>query len=161
MEVDGRTVVAQIWDTAGEERYQSLGISFYRGADCWAIVFDRSDRETFEHLDTWKTAFITHCDPAEGNKFPFLVIGNKSDLTDEVLVKDKDAKQWCKENGNIEYIEASAKSNISVEEAFRSLITKGARREWDNEIIPKKVTTHGRKLNFNRKDKKEGESKWC
>ena len=162
MEVDGRTVVAQIWDTAGEERYQSLGISFYRGADCWAIVFDRSDRDTFEHLDMWRTAFMTHCDPAEGDSFPFLVIGNKSDLTDEVLVKEREAKQWWSEHGNVEYIEASAKNNISVEEAFASLITKGARRDWDEEAIPRKMMTQGRKLNLNRKDNsKDGESGWC
>uniref|UniRef100_A0A7S3JP96 Uncharacterized protein n=1 Tax=Euplotes harpa TaxID=151035 RepID=A0A7S3JP96_9SPIT len=80
LDIDGRLVAAQIWDTAGEERYQSLGISFYRGADCCAIVFDRSNRETFEHLDTWHSAFLSHCDPADGEEFPFVIIGNKSDL---------------------------------------------------------------------------------
>ena len=121
MEVDGKTVVAQIWDTAGQERYQALGASFYRGADCWAIVFDRSDRETYEHLAMWKKQFVSHCGCTDADKFPFLVIGNKSDLIDEVLIKDKEVQEWWKDNGALDYIEASAKDNVSVEEAFRTL----------------------------------------
>ena len=92
--INGQTVVAQIWDTAGQERYQSLGISFYRGADCCGIVFDRSDRNTFENLTTWRNAFLKHGAPKEENHFPFLVIGNKSDLTDEVLIEDREVEAW-------------------------------------------------------------------
>ena len=94
IEIDGRTVGIQIWDTAGEERYQSLGVSFYRGADCCAIVFDRSKRESFEHLDMWRDSFISHGNPVDEDSFPFVIIGNKSDLKDEVLVRSKDAKEW-------------------------------------------------------------------
>ena len=38
----------QIWDTAGEEKYQSLGIAFYRGADCCVLVYDVTSSESFE-----------------------------------------------------------------------------------------------------------------
>ena len=38
--VDGAVVTLQIWDTAGQEKFQSLGYAFYRGADCCALVYD-------------------------------------------------------------------------------------------------------------------------
>ncbi|CAI2380175.1 unnamed protein product [Moneuplotes crassus] len=149
--INGKTVVAQIWDTAGQERYQSLGISFYRGADCCGIVFDRSDHSSFENLDTWKNAFLKHGAPKEEGTFPFLVIGNKSDLDDGSLVKERDAQQWCADNGNLEYIETSAKDNTSVEEAFTKLIEKGMEREKVNLVeLPDRMSQKNKTVNLQR-----------
>ena len=38
--VNNTIVTVQIWDTAGQEKYHSIGYAFYRGADCCAITFD-------------------------------------------------------------------------------------------------------------------------
>lgn len=35
---------------AGQERFQSLGVAFYRGADCCALVFDVNEEKTFESV---------------------------------------------------------------------------------------------------------------
>ncbi|TYG52806.1 hypothetical protein ES288_D09G057800v1 [Gossypium darwinii] len=40
LQIDDKLVTLQIWDTVGQERFQSLGSAFYRGADCCVIVFD-------------------------------------------------------------------------------------------------------------------------
>ena len=40
IDVDGKTIKLQIWDTAGQEKFQSLGFAFYRGADCCALCYD-------------------------------------------------------------------------------------------------------------------------
>ena len=149
--INGQIVVAQIWDTAGQERYQSLGISFYRGADWCGIVFDRSDQNTFENLDTWKNAFLKHGAPKEEGQFPFLVIGNKSDLADDSLIKDREVQEWWKENGNLEYISTSAKDNTSVEEAFTKLIEKGMEREKVNIMdLPDRLSQKSRTINLQR-----------
>ena len=58
--IDGKIVVTQIWDTAGQERYQSLSTSFYRGADWWAIVFDLTNKDSFDSLNQWRKDFIKH-----------------------------------------------------------------------------------------------------
>ena len=162
--IKGQPVVAQIWDTAGQERYQSLGISFYRGADCWAIVFDRSDRSTFDNLETWRNLFLKHGAPKENDQFPFLIVGNKSDLTEELLVKEKEMQDWCSEHGGLDYIETSAKDNVSVEEAFNKLIEKGMNREKVNQFnLPDRMSSEQKKVslqrdvksNVNRKGKKQ------
>ncbi|XP_042436945.1 ras-related protein Rab7-like [Zingiber officinale] len=56
--VDDRLVTLQIWDTAGEERFQSLGVAFYRGVDCCILVYDVNVRRSFDTLDNWHDEFL-------------------------------------------------------------------------------------------------------
>ena len=46
----GEVIPLQIWDTAGQERFQSLSNTFYRGADCCVIVYDITNRESYEGI---------------------------------------------------------------------------------------------------------------
>ena len=158
VELNGQTIVAQIWDTAGQERYQSLGVSFYRGADWCGIVFDKTDRNSFENLDTWRTAFLKHgtADP----EFSFVVIGNKSDLTGEPQIRNTEVQEWWQEHGNWVYIETSAKDNVSVEEAFTKLIEQGANREKSNEFgLPDRLSQKNKTVNLKESAKTNNSSK--
>lgn len=48
--------------------------------------------------------------------FPFMVVGNKLDLEDESRqISKTTAQRYCHENGNMLFIESSAKSNTNVE----------------------------------------------
>ena len=40
MKEDGKTIRAQFWDTAGNERYHALTSSYFRGAVAAAVVYD-------------------------------------------------------------------------------------------------------------------------
>ena len=79
----------QIWDTAGQERFQSLGVAFYRGADACILVFDMTEKKTFDNLDTWRQEFLVQSSPADHDTFPFVVLGNKCDLRDKRVVSVK------------------------------------------------------------------------
>lgn len=46
----GQKVQLHIWDTAGQERFKSVTKHYYRGADACIIVFDISNRESFEEV---------------------------------------------------------------------------------------------------------------
>ena len=76
---DKRRVKAQIWDTAGQEKFQSLGYAFYRGADCCALVYDITSQTSFENLNRWKAGFIENAGPSDPHNFPFVCLGNKLD----------------------------------------------------------------------------------
>ena len=132
--IDGKTVVSQIWDTAGQERYQSLSTSFYRGADWWAIVFDLTDRDSFENLSRWKRDFIKHCDPKDPNKYPFVVLGNKSDLKEDIAVNEDEVRKWWADNGDMEYVCTSAKDNIGVDVAFNKLIKQALENDTTGKL---------------------------
>lgn len=82
IQVDERTVNMQIWDTAGQERYQSLGSAFYRGADACVLVYDITDTKSFEALDAWREEFLVSAAPRDPDTFPFVILGNKVDVTD-------------------------------------------------------------------------------
>ncbi len=113
---NGRLVTLQIWDTAGQERYQSLGTAFYRGADCCLLVYDLTNKESFENVLNWKNTFLQKSMVTSPDSFPFLVVANKLDLEQEKRqVAYKQLERFCKEEGDMLYLEASAKSNLNVE----------------------------------------------
>nr|CCD15702.1 unnamed protein product [Trypanosoma congolense IL3000] len=148
IDVDGKLVTLQIWDTAGQERFQSLGSAFYRGADACVLVFDITQSDSFSHINSWLEEFR-----AQAGLRDSVLIGNKSDLADRRQVASRTAEAWCEslsnrsESGQVQggartgeveqimYFEASAKDNVSVEDAFlavaRSALAKKATAEED------------------------------
>lgn len=81
--IDNQSVNLQIWDTAGQEKFQSLGYAFYRGADSCAIVFDLTSKKSFDNLNMWKKGFLDNASPNDPATYPFVLLGNKCDLTDK------------------------------------------------------------------------------
>ena len=47
------TVTMDLWDTAGQERFRTIASSYYRGAHGIIIVYDVTDRSTFENVKHW------------------------------------------------------------------------------------------------------------
>jgi len=119
--IDNQICTLQIWDTAGQERFQSLGPAFYRGADACLLVFDLTDPESFKKLDRWKKDFSKHGNVNDADNFPFVVVGNKSDLENERKVDRSRAMEWCKVNGGskpLPYYETSALQDKGVDDCF-------------------------------------------
>ena len=75
----------QIWDTAGQERFQSLGKAFFRGADCCVLVFDTTDKSTFDAIPKWKDEFLQQAQPRDPAAFPFVLMGNKVDMPNKMV----------------------------------------------------------------------------
>ena len=46
-----RASFCQVWNTAGQERFHSLGAAFYRGADYCGLMYDVNVLKTFESLN--------------------------------------------------------------------------------------------------------------
>ena len=90
LEVDGTQIVMQIYDTAGQERFDSLVNTYYRGSDAAIIVYDVTDMRTLEDVTAWHERLMKHVPRPEG--FPVIVLGNKSD-------KPESAQQVSLEDG--------------------------------------------------------------
>merc|ERR1712217_296528 len=123
----------QIWDTAGQERFQSLGVAFYRGADCCVLVYDLTVPKTFESMDSWRDEFLIQASPRDPDNFPFVVIGNKSDLHDKRKVATVRAQEWGRNKNNIPYHETSAATALNVETAFLEIARKAVKQEGRQE----------------------------
>ena len=129
----------QIWDTAGQEKYHSLQGVFFYGSDGCVIVFDLTDSKSFDYLKTWKDEFIKFSKVKNPKEFPFVIVGNKSDLIaqrkaflDNNQVDQASAMAWCKENGNYPYFETSAKSDINGKEIFETIGEKAYQKYLGN-----------------------------
>lgn len=128
--IDDKLVTLQIWDTAGQERFQSLGVAFYRGADSCVLVHDITEAKSFDNLESWMDEFLVHANPTNQATFPFVVLGNKSDLgSSRRQVSQQKAKAWCASKGDIPYFETSAKEASNVEQAFHTIAKTALARE--------------------------------
>jgi len=127
--VDDKLVTLQIWDTAGQERFQSLGVAFYRGADSCVLTYDITDAKSFDNLESWMEEFLVHANPSTPATFPFVVLGNKSDLANRRQVSTQKAKSWCSGKNDIPYYETSAKEAVNVEQAFATIAKAALARE--------------------------------
>ena len=76
----------QIWDTAGQERYRTITNAYYRGADGIIIVFDLCAKDSFLHLEDW----LSEVKASAPEDTEIIIFGNKSDLTAEIEVTDKE-----------------------------------------------------------------------
>lgn len=123
LEVDGHFVTMQIWDTAGQERFRSLRTPFYRGSDCCLLTFSVDDSQSFQNLSNWKKEFIYYADVKEPESFPFVILGNKTDIK-ERQVSTEEAQAWCKDNGDYPYFETSAKDSTNVAAAFEEAVRR-------------------------------------
>ena len=56
----------------GQERFQSLGVAFYRGADCCVLVYDVNNSKSFDTLDSWRDEFLIQASPRDPPNFPFV-----------------------------------------------------------------------------------------
>ena len=116
MEVNGKKVKLQIWDTAGQERFKNITASYYRGGNGVLVVYDITDRDSFENLNSWLIEIEKN---ANKNVFK-LLIGNKCDLEDKRKVTYQEGKDFATSNG-MQFMETSAKADTKVKEAFELL----------------------------------------
>lgn len=141
MEVDGKLYTLDLVDTAGQERFQSICRSFYRGAHFCFLTFALDNAKSFHRLHVWKTEFLNvyHESSIKNNSgLPFILIGNKADTTGSGrVVTETLARKWCAANGDIPYFETSAKNGLNVKAVF----TAAVRRVLDFESVAPSETT--------------------
>ena len=77
------SIQLQLWDTAGTERYNSMGQNFYRNSEACVLVFDLTVKDSFTNIDNWRKEFLTSLGPKDPESFPFVLVGNKSDMKDD------------------------------------------------------------------------------
>ena len=111
----------QIWDTAGSEKYKSLLQSYYRNTEICVLTFDLTNINSFKNVEKWYKDFINISNIPEKNDFPFVLFGNKSDLIDDIKVKEKEVKKFCVGHNNMPYFFVSAKDGKNIEQSFEKI----------------------------------------
>lgn len=114
IEINGRRIKIQIWDTAGQETFQSITRSYYKGAIGAFLVYDITRRDSFEHVAKW----LTDVKQNGSKDLKIILIGNKIDLEEERKVTTEEGKNFATQN-NLMFLETSAKTAQNVYEAFQ------------------------------------------
>jgi small GTP-binding protein len=122
LRVEGRNVSLLIYDTAGQERFRALVERYFRGAIGALLVYDITNRESFENLPTWARQVDRFTDKALK-----LVIGNKSDLKDKMAVENEEGKGMGKQLG-ASFTETSAKDGSNIDQIFEEIAQYGMDR---------------------------------
>lgn len=106
---------------AGQERFRTLTSAYYRGAHGLILVYSINDRESFMHLTHWLKEIDIYSTNEEAIK---LLVGNKSDCSEtERTVSKDEGRAFALQHGML-FIEASAKTQEGVSQAFDELIQK-------------------------------------
>lgn len=123
---DQDTVIRlQLWDIAGQERFGNMTRVYYKEAVGAFIVFDVTRSATFDAVLKWKQDLDSKVQLPNGGPIPCVLLANKCDQPKEGPVNNPEKiEQFCKENNFSDWFETSAKENINIDQAAKSLVTK-------------------------------------
>ena len=107
-----------LWDTAGQEQYRSLGRHFYKDSYVIILVYDITNRESFENLKIiWYKDLLKY-----NEKYTILaVVGNKNDLYEIEKVSEEEGRNYAKEINAI-FMLVSAKNGDNINNLFNDIV---------------------------------------
>ena len=118
-----------IWDTAGQEIFRSITRSYYRDSNCAIIVYDITDRSSFEKLGDW-IRDVRNLAPPDCQ---LVLVGNKLDLQAQRVIKTEEAQDFADQN-NLMFFEASAATGENVQKLFNECVQAVYSKEKHNNM---------------------------
>ncbi|KAF6025123.1 RAB23 [Bugula neritina] len=115
IELDGEEIRLMLWDTAGQEEFDSITRAYYRGAQACVLAFSITDRASFEAIDSWKKKV-----EVEVGEIPMVLVQNKLDLIDEACVSEEDCELLA-QRLKMELFKTSVKDNLNIDSVFEYL----------------------------------------
>ena len=90
--IEHKNIRVQLWDTVGQEKYKSVATNLILRAQGIIIVYDITNKDSYKNIKIWLDLVKENCD----KKVPILIVGNKTDLEAQRVIKKEDAKNFCK-----------------------------------------------------------------
>ena len=115
--IENTTFRLQIWDTAGQENFRAMTRIYYKNSSCALIVYDITEKESFNHIDSW----ITECKKIAPETALLVLIGNKNDLNENREVSYNEGLKLAEKN-NMLFFETSAKNVENIEKIFKESV---------------------------------------
>ena len=153
LEIDGKYLQLDIWDTAGQEKYRSMGKMFYKDAYIVIFVYDITDKKSF--LDLKEVWYDELKSTGEKNTV-YAVVGNKSDLYLEEKVDENEARKWANEIGAVFGV-VSAKTGDCINALFNNVVRKYLSPDFVARInTEKKIKGENKAFEIKKNEKKKG-----
>eukprot|EP01038_Epipyxis_sp_PR26KG_P012350 gene12350-16564_t len=147
--VDDKRIKLQIWDTAGQERFRSISKSYYKSANGILLVYDVTDRSSFDSIRNWIKQIQMHADSGVCK----ILVGNKCDCENDRKITEEEGLKLSKEY-KISFCETSAKDDVNVENSFLTLVGDIIRNHPSNRNSIDRNTIHLQSENGSDKNEK-------
>ena len=127
---NGNSVVVKllVWDLAGQQRFDFIRGSYYRGSKGALLVFDTTRKSTYIELPKW----IEETEKALNKRIPIVLLANKVDLEDERVITKEMGEQFKQEQSLQGYLETSALTGPMLRKHFNSLQSKVSLKRLDH-----------------------------
>lgn len=134
VDVGGKLVKLQCWDTAGQDRFRSIVRSYYRGAAGALLVYDITRRDSFDHVSQWIAEARQNADP----DLVITLVGNKCDKASERQVSFEEGQHFAQRYG-LYFTETSAVTGQMVDQSFHVTARLVDRKNEQNNIYEKQA----------------------
>eukprot|EP01117_Protostelium_nocturnum_P002830 TRINITY_DN1374_c0_g1_i1.p1 TRINITY_DN1374_c0_g1~~TRINITY_DN1374_c0_g1_i1.p1 ORF type:complete len:196 (-),score=56.85 TRINITY_DN1374_c0_g1_i1:20-607(-) len=116
MDVNGKEVTIGVWDTAGQDRYESMSRIYYRSARAALVCYDLTDLKTFEKVRTWVDELLQNEEECQ-----IYIVGTKMDGAGDVKkLQRRDIEEYTDKVGG-RMFDTSAKNGEGIEEIFQHI----------------------------------------
>ena len=119
----GEDVRMMLWDTAGQEEFETITRAYYRGGGACVLAFSTTDRASFDALRSWKRKVEEEC-----GRIAMVIVQNKVDLFDQQTARPEEVEGIAEALG-LRLFRASVKENLNVAEIFEYLAAEAVRLE--------------------------------
>lgn len=130
VQLNNFSIKAQIWDTAGLERYRAITSAYYRGALGALLVYDITKHLTYESVERWLKELYEHADA----HIVVMLVGNKTDLESDRSVPTEEAKDFAEKKGLL-FLETSALESTNVEAAFTNVLAEIHKKASSKQVV--------------------------
>lgn len=111
----GEEVTFLLWDTAGQEEYDAITRTYYKGAGACILAFSTTDRESFDAIESWHKKVTDEC----GN-IVMVLVQNKVDLMDDAVMEAREVEYIAKKL-RLKLYRTCVKDDLNVSEVFQHL----------------------------------------
>ena len=117
----------QLWDTVGQEEFQSISRGYYKSGVCALVVYDITNRESFNNVSTW----VEECKNNGPSTISLVLVGNKIDLEDKRQITYDEGEEYANQN-NMLFFETSALNGSNIDKMFNDTVESIIRKIENN-----------------------------
>lgn len=150
LQENGKSITRQIditlVDTAGQERFKSITKSYFKGSDGVLLLYDVTNKETFDHVENWMQSIQQVIGNISESKYNVFLLGNKLDIVEsdnkKRQVSPEEAQKKCQDFGLDWGGECSAKtfSDEKFKEIFKNYVVKIYKKVGSKEVKAQAVS---------------------
>jgi Ras-related protein Rab-6A len=132
VKIKDKELELDIWDTVGQENFRSVNKIFMKKAEIVLLVYDITNRKSFDELEFWYEQVIENC---SDSIVVIAIAANKSDLYEEQNVDFDEGKEFAKKK-SINIIEETSSLDFeNIDSLFNKILLEYIDKKYSNDSI--------------------------